>query len=168
MNPNGRSIVTFAEILLVLTFVARCLTYAESPADQSLGDDWWEVESCVVHDLDTWTSALVRHGKTNTYSRESLRLRDCDACEVSYARQAKLKEQKAELITEEEIQKGKSGTAEFKKLTEGGTKFVRVVDADAAYGRWEVEMRVVMPGGKKVVDVRKWIRDNGYERPTKK
>lgn len=125
--------------------------------------DWDEVEEWTAHDLDTWTGALVRWGKTDVYARKSLRLSRCDALEVSYVRQQKLREQGARLIDDDEIRKGKAGLARFERETKGGRRFVRIVDAAAAYGRWEVEMKVALPSGE-ILDVADWIRANGFER----
>ena len=128
-----------------------------------IGPEWNEVENWTAHDLDTWTQALVRWGKTEVYVRKSLRLSACDALEVSYIRQQKLREQGASLIDYEEIRKGKAGLARFERETQGGRRFVRIVDAEAAYGRWEVDMRVRLPSGE-ILDVADWIKANGFER----
>lgn len=154
-----RAVENIAYFLLVSSVVWRCFAYEARQSE--LGPEWWEVERCTVHDLDTWSRALVRHGKSHVYSREDLRLSGVDACEVSRVRQAVL-ERRGDTITDAEIAKGKAGLARFEREIEGGKRYIRLVDPDAAYGRWEVDMRVVVGG--KVIDVAEWIRANGYER----
>lgn len=129
--------------------------------------DWWLVVSCKTHDLDTWTDATVEIPHINQQLvRRSFRLHDCDACEVDYTRQPTLTRQKAKLITVEEIAKGKEGTDKLNELAAGGKRYVRIINYDADYNRHEAELKIVTKKGVEI-DVKEWIKANGYERPQK-
>lgn len=154
----------FLLILVALLFAFGpfvLLALCQTPP-KPLGDEWWPVEQWTSHDLDTWSDALVRHGRSNSYTRVSLRLSGCDALEVTRTRDTVLK-RKGDEITDDEIRRGKEGLAKFEALAKGAKRYCRIVDANAAYGRWECELRIVTVSGE-TIDVAAWIRANKYER----
>ena len=168
MKDNGATICILGASLLAAVFlVTQGDMVSAKPPAKPLDDSWWEATSWTAHDLDTWSNCTIKIPRVRlALLDQDVRLKDCDACEVTYARQATLKRNGSTQITPEEIARGKDGLSKLEALAKGGKRFVRIADDDGTYGRIVADMVILTQDGERI-DVAEWIRANKYERPAK-
>lgn len=160
-STTALKIVFLGWLALAILLTPLFLLWADDGADVS--PKWLPVVRVTIHDADTIKGDVVLPLGVQLAGR-SIRASGYDAWEVdrNRSRSAEFKGFTDEQWATENA-RGVHARDELTKLARGGQWYIEPVDDNAAYGRIEAKLFVVVSSGR-VVDVKTWATENGHVR----